>query len=718
MSKINPFLEKKLKEGIHGSPLVYVVEVEPGTREEVRAQLQTIPNIEIKTQPADRFIVVSAPPEVLDKMEAVPGVVKISAETAVWIKKPILGIPTPLEVFQVPSFLDTYIGRVKLSPIEVPVSPASALTKGLSRAMSIDDTTIVYTTDQQRQWMGIPEENKCPSIICAVADTGLTHPLPSMLIHPTASVQILSKVPGEFGLDLQGHGSWCATCAYGGSATHRKWGLCRGIANSDSIISIQCLSSLGFGMTSWILDAIGEARKRGARVLSMSLGGPLQGSAIDDDPICRLITSLKDRILVVVAAGNEGPAEWTIGSPAACPDALTVGAWSMTDNGVSYFSSRGPSGEFYRDNVEAWDKDMAERGDDMIKPDVCAPGGGRISSADKDEQILSGCSGWMDIYADILPGWGIMKGTCLSGDTRILLNNGQVKLLENMQVGDKLRVPRGEDEVLAFTPQGKAKVFLLEMEDGTIIKATAEHKFLRKNRNGLPFEWVDLDALAAGDKLAVHHYGVEASLRNTKGFKKGQSPWNKGLVGDRRVLKGIALRELNRSPEWVAKAAVKVRSPEIRERISANRRGKCVGQPHPHTENQNEKISLAIQRKYRDKDYIERRLGCWLEAFRKSRAKPNYQESKLGSIIDEVCPSEYRYNDGWFSIDGLLPDFVSINGIRKVIDLFGEAFHDKEEAIMRPERLNQHGYDCLVIWSKELARPDMVKEKIRGFHNA
>jgi len=170
---------------------------------------------------------------------------------------------------------------------------------------------------------------------------------------------------------------------------------------------------MGFGMTSWVLEAISEAHKRGAKVLSMSLGGPLQGSAIEDDPECRLINSLKDEMIVVVAAGNDGT-EWSVGSPGASPYALTVGAWSITDNGLSWFSSRGPSGEYYRDHPNVWGRDFAAFKDDLIKPDVCCPGGGRVRSEDPDEQILSGCSGWFDPYGDPIPGFALMKGTSMA----------------------------------------------------------------------------------------------------------------------------------------------------------------------------------------------------------------------------------------------------------------------------------------------------------------
>lgn len=418
MGRVNPWLLAKLPEAAkRASPLRYVIEVRPDVREGVKANLLLLPQLSVISQPADRFIMVEAPPELLPQIDAIPGVVKINAETLYWEKSPLFGPPAQV---------DPYLGEVKVSPVEIPVSPMEALIKAPFRALALRDV-IVYTTEKQRAYIEAPEDNKI-KVICAVADTGLT--IPHFLFHPNSRVYLISKVPFEVAYNGQSHGTWCSTAAFGDDWIHPLWGRCQGVADPDEMIHIKVLSNMGFGMTSWILDGIYEAWKQGAKVLSMSLGGPLQGSPIDDDPACRLITALKGEMITVVAAGNDG-VDWSIGSPGACPDALTVGAWSMTDNALSWFSSRGPSGEFYRDNPDIWRRDLDRRGEDMIKPDLCCPGGGRRDAEEKDEQILSGASGWYDLFADPLLGWGCMKGTSMAtpacaGLVALLLSRGLI----------------------------------------------------------------------------------------------------------------------------------------------------------------------------------------------------------------------------------------------------------------------------------------------------
>ncbi len=75
-------------------------------------------------------------------------------------------------------------------------------------------------------------------------------------------------------------------------------------------------------------------------------------------------------------------------------------------------------------------------------------------------------------------------------------------------------------------------------------------------------------------------------------------------------------------------------------------------------------------------------------------------------------------------IEGKSPDFVNINGQKKLIELFGDYWHSKkitgkDETMEVNDRVNlfkQYGWDTLIIWEKELKNIDNLKNKILAFN--
>lgn len=393
-SKVNPWTLERLEEAARrASPLRFIVEVAPGAREKVKAELSRLPGVSVVGQPADVFLVVEAPPEALPRIEAVREVVKVSSETLVWIRWASFPLPPLATVAS-----DPWLGEVRVSPVEVEVR---LLPPGLAGE-------VVVTTKRVRELLGLPPGARVRSRV-AVLDTGLT---PAPPFFDPARVH-LESLTGEPPLDGHSHGQHCTATAFGMSAVHPVHGECAGMVEAEQLAHYKVLSNAGFGMTSWVLEGMYRAvRRYGARVVSMSLGGPLQGSAIDDDPLCRLLSSLSGEAVFCVAAGNEGPSEWTIGSPGASPDCVAVGSMSLTDGGPAWWSSRGPSGEFYRDHPDAWERDLARRGEDMVKPDCVCLGGGRAErGARPDEMILSAGTPWYGPLTDPAPGFSLMHGT-------------------------------------------------------------------------------------------------------------------------------------------------------------------------------------------------------------------------------------------------------------------------------------------------------------------
>ena len=154
-------------------------------------------------------------------------------------------------------------------------------------------------------------------------------------------------------MDDNGHGTHVA-------GTIAANGVIKGVAPNATLYAYKILGADGSGSMSGIVSAIDAALDPNGDgstadhvdVISMSLGG--QGSS--DDPACMAVQKAVDAgVVVVVAAGNEGPAMRTVASPGLSSYAITVGAVDASGN-LASFSSRGPT------------EDM------LMKPEVSAPG--------------------------------------------------------------------------------------------------------------------------------------------------------------------------------------------------------------------------------------------------------------------------------------------------------------------------------------------------------
>ena len=147
---------------------------------------------------------------------------------------------------------------------------------------------------------------------------------------------------GEGTKDVVGHGTHVAgTIGGNGAASDGK---IKGIAPDAQFKIAKVFGDEGETDESVILAAMKwMASQKGGKkadIINMSLGGP---GTPNLDPLGSMVNTLivKDNILVVAAAGNEGPWASTVGSPGNARYVLTVGG--VTKNGETpFFSSRGP----------------------------------------------------------------------------------------------------------------------------------------------------------------------------------------------------------------------------------------------------------------------------------------------------------------------------------------------------------------------------------------
>ena len=168
--------------------------------------------------------------------------------------------------------------------------------------------------------------------------------------------------------DLNGHGGHVATTCAGSQLTTRTGLTVEGVAPKASVLGIKVLRGpLGVGSTSTIIKGVELALNRGANILNLSLGGSATENP-EEDPLFPVFEEIKNKVVVVAAAGNDGPEFATMNSPGSLPNVVGVGAINRTLN-VTSFSSRG------------------ETPDGRIKPDVVAPGNKIFSGITRDTYL-------------------------------------------------------------------------------------------------------------------------------------------------------------------------------------------------------------------------------------------------------------------------------------------------------------------------------------------
>lgn len=98
--------------------------------------------------------------------------------------------------------------------------------------------------------------------------------------------------------------------------------------------------------------------------------------------------------------------------------------------------------------------------------------------------------------------------------------------------------------------------------------------------------------------------------------------------------------------------------------------------------------------------------------------KPNRKELYLNKILDRNFPNEYKYvGDLQFWLGGKNPDFMNVNGQKKLIELYGDFWHKNDNPKDRIKHFKRYGFDTLVIWEKELKNIPKLERKLKEFYS-
>lgn len=183
----------------------------------------------------------------------------------------------------------------------------------------------------------------------------------------------------------------------------------------------------------------------------------------------------------------------------------------------------------------------------------------------------------------------------------------------------------------------------------------------------------------------------------------------------------------------------KTHSSEVRQKISASR----VGRGHKQTETTRRLISQSnsgIGNPFYGKKHTEETLSRLRDASLQKWSDPKYVakirhgrclqankiETRLQEIIDDLS-IPYKYvGDGQFLIGSKMPDFVNIDGQKKIIELLGCYWHGCIQCYPntkhhndfgeREQLFKSFGYQTLGIWEHEFDDVETLRCKLLDFN--
>ena len=170
-------------------------------------------------------------------------------------------------------------------------------------------------------------------------------------------------------VDNDGHGTHVAGIAIGTGGPQHTY---EGVAPGARLVDIKVMNAQGSApagkVTEGIRWAIANKDKYNITVISLSLG--TSTSSDGNDAVSQMVNqAVRNGLIAVVAAGNDGPSNTGLGGPAAADDAITVGATddagtvNRTDDTLALYSSVGPRAS--NNDLDPYNE---------LKPEISAPG--------------------------------------------------------------------------------------------------------------------------------------------------------------------------------------------------------------------------------------------------------------------------------------------------------------------------------------------------------
>jgi len=136
------------------------------------------------------------------------------------------------------------------------------------------------------------------------------------------------------------------------------------------------------------------------------------------------------------------------------------------------------------------------------------------------------------------------------------------------------------------------------------------------------------------------------------------------------------------------------------------------------------KLSIATSQFWQDPKRKKKRLAA---IFKGLNLLPNKPEKFLDKLFQQLFPNQIKYTgdgkDEDSIVAGKCPDFIFIDGQKKIIEFFGDYWHgegrtgipNEQHEQQRIDCFAKYGYQTLVIWEHELEDIDAITNRFTEF---
>lgn len=255
---------------------------------------------------------------------------------------------------------------------------------------------------------------------------------------------------------------------------------------------------------------------------------------------------------------------------------------------------------------------------------------------------------------------------------------------------------------------------------------------------------------------------ISENVSKTKKWLYGEGklvPWNKGKRGVQKdSLERIEQKRRIMINRWkdpedrrgmskkISKALTgREFSPEHRKHLAEAFKGRHTSPETEFKEGKVPKEVIANALKARlkkieeDEEYRLSLVKRAREMAHKVNSSPELTKKRMRALLNNPTKPEKRIiqvieghefpfkfvGDGSILIGNFNPDFIATNSSKKLIEVFGRAFHDPNKSFFQPDwkrqpfgriaYFAQRGYDCLILWDDELKDEGALVKRIKNF---